>query len=113
MEHTFEIGQGSPTPLGTSKSNEGINFAFYSSAEEDVSLVLFAPGEKTPFAKFALNPEVNQTEKVWHVEVKKLSNLFDYGIEIGGELLHDPYARCMNTSHEWEEIGRASCRERV
>ncbi len=103
MEHTFATGQGGPIPLGASKSDHGVNFAFYSNAEKNVSLVLFAPGEKTPFAHFTLDPKMNRTDDVWHIEVKNISCLFDYGIQIEKELFHDPYARCMNTSHEWAD----------
>src|SRR5579862_2397815 len=101
MDHIFETSPGQPSPLGATKSDDGVNFAFHSSADEDVSLVLFAPGEKTPFAHFTLNPDINRTDKIWHIEVKKLACLFDYGIQIGKELLLDPYATCVNTSHEW------------
>src|SRR6185436_11265442 len=101
MDPTFETGPGQPSPLGISKTAEGINFAFYSSAEAPVSLVLFAPGEKNSFAQFTLNPDSNRTGKIWHIEIKKISCIFDYGIQIGKELLLDPYATCVNTGHEW------------
>ncbi|HUD01426.1 MAG TPA: hypothetical protein VMR37_03810, partial [Rhabdochlamydiaceae bacterium] len=101
MDHTFDTGPGEPSPLGATKLAGNVNFAFYSSAEEDVSLVLFALGEKTPFAHFPLDPKLNRTNSVWHIEVKKLSCLFDYAIQIGKEMLLDPYATCVNTDHEW------------
>ncbi len=103
MNTTFDIAPGEPSPLGATKTDDGVNFAFYSSADEDVSLVLFAPGEKTPFAHFPLNPIKNRTGEVWHIEIKKLCCLFDYGIQIGKELLLDPYATSVNTSHEWAD----------
>ncbi len=99
MDHTFTTALGEPSPLGVSRIEDGVNFAFYSSAEKDVSLVLFAPGEKMPFASFALN----QTGNVWHVEIKKLCCLFDYGIQIGHEIFLDPYATCVNTGHAWAD----------
>jgi isoamylase len=101
MDHIFETATGEPSPLGVTKLDTGVNFAFHSSADEDVSVVLFAPGEKTPFAHFTLDPAVNRTDQVWHIEIKKLNCTFDYGIQIGKELLLDPYATCVNTSHEW------------
>lgn len=103
MEHTFATEAGSPTPLGPSKINHGVNFAFHSAEDKDVSLVLFAPGEKEPFARFSLDPELNRTGQIWHITVKNLCCLFDYGIQIGKELLIDPYAKCMNTTHEWAD----------
>jgi isoamylase/glycogen operon protein len=63
--------------------------------------VLFAPGEKNSFAQFTLNPDSNRTGKIWHIEIKKISCIFDYGLQIGKELLLDPYATCVNTGHEW------------
>jgi isoamylase/glycogen operon protein len=101
MKHIFETGPGEPAPLGVSKLEGSVNFAFYSSAEQNVSLVLFVPGEKTPFAQFTLNPDLNRKGNIWHIEVKKIDCLFDYGIQIGKEMLLDPYATCVNTGHEW------------
>ena len=101
MNTSFDTAPGEPSPLGATKSEGGVNFAFYSSADEEVSLVLFAPGEKNLFAQFPLNPDKNRTGKVWHIEIKKLPCLFDYGIQIGKELLLDPYATGVNTGHAW------------
>jgi len=101
MDHPFEISPGEPTPLGATPSDDDVNFAFHSSADKEVALVLFKPGETTPIAQFTLNPGVNRTDKVWHIKIKNLSFLFDYGIQIGKELLLDPYATCVNTSPLW------------
>lgn len=101
MDHPFETSPGEPTPLGATPSDDGVNFAFHSSANKEVALVLFKPGETTPFAQFTLNPDVNRTDKVWHIKIKNLSFLFDYGIQIGKELLLDPYATRVNTSPLW------------
>jgi isoamylase len=101
MNYTYATERGCPIPLGVSKSENGVNFAFYSTAEQDVSLVLFALGEKSPFAQFVLDPAIHLTSGVWHIQVKQLSCAFDYGIQIGKEIFHDPYAKCLNTSSEW------------
>jgi isoamylase/glycogen operon protein len=103
MEHIFATEPGNPSPLGASKVDHGVNFAFHSSVDKDVSLVLFAPGEKVPFAHFSLDPELHRTGQVWHITVKNLCCLFDYGIQIEKKLLIDPYAKCLNTSHEWAD----------
>ncbi|MGH7889031.1 MAG: alpha-amylase family glycosyl hydrolase, partial [Thermodesulfobacteriota bacterium] len=101
MQHGFSVTSGQPAPLGVSRSGNDVNFSFYTTAEENVSLMLFCPREKKPFAHFPLDPEQNRTGNIWHLAVKNLTCLFDYGIQIGKELLIDPYARALNTDNKW------------
>jgi isoamylase len=103
MDQTFSTEPGRAAPLGASRSDDGVNFAFYSDASENVSLVLFTPGAQDPFARFPLNPQVHRTNNVWHIKVKNINTSFDYGIEIGKEMLIDPYAKALNTTHVWAD----------
>ncbi len=93
----YQIENGTSSPLGVTKIPGGFNFAVYAAAEKDVFLHLFSTGEHVPFAKIPMQ----RTESIWHVAVKNLHCLFDYGIFIDNHLLIDPYARNTNASNIW------------
>ena len=93
--------RGCPTPLGASKSDEGVNFAFHATAEKNVSLLLYSTNSKTPFTQIALDPKVHRTGSIWHVCIQNLPHTFDYGIKIGSHILIDPYAKEVNSKPDW------------
>jgi isoamylase/glycogen operon protein len=93
----LNISTGRPAPLGITSFEHSLNFAIYSPAKE-VFLLFFTAGIKVPFAKVQLT---QCTDNVWHATIQGLPSSFDWGIEIEGVLVHDPYARALNTPHEW------------
>ena len=99
MQYSFE--RGCPNPLGASKTDEGINFAFHSSIEEGVSLLLYSTNSKTPFAQMILDPKIHRTGSIWHVRVQNLPHIFEYGIKVGSRILIDPYAKEVNSTPDW------------
>lgn len=101
MSTTFQVERGKPSPLGPSKAEEGINFAFYTAAENNVSLAIFSQGSSTPLAELPLDSSINRTGSIWHLTVKNLQPPFDYAIKIEGKYLVDPYGKTMNSTHEW------------
>lgn len=106
--------RGSHEPLGVSRENKGINFALFSEHASGITLCLFSPTAKHPFAEIALDPELNKTGYIWHILLKDLpGDQIEYGYKVTGpsedprnlfdpeKLLSDPYAKGLNTSHEW------------
>ena len=105
--------EGSPFPLGMSRSERGFNFALYSKHATAVRLLLFRDDDLAqPEAAFALDPLVNKSGRVWHVRVpaETVSRCRFYGYIVDGpepagpfeihafhpdKLLLDPYARCI------------------
>jgi isoamylase/glycogen operon protein len=99
MKYPFE--RGCPNPLGASKTDEGINFAFHSAIEEGVSLLLYSTNSKTPFAQIPLDPKIHRTDSIWHIRVQNLPPIFEYGIKVGSQILIDPYAKEVNSNPDW------------
>lgn len=111
---TIKWERGGPEPLGTSRLENGINFALFSEHASNVTLCLYSPDSKHPFAEIPLNPEINKTGYIWHILLKNLpSDHLEYCYKIGGNnddprnrfdserLLSDPCARALSTSHQW------------
>ncbi|MBS0604031.1 MAG: glycogen debranching protein GlgX [Verrucomicrobia bacterium] len=106
--------RGSPVPLGASPKDNGVNFALYSQHATGVTLCLFAPHSKHPYAEIPLDPEANKTGLVWHILLTNLpGHHLEYGYKITGpnedprnlfnpeKILSDPYALSLSTSHQW------------
>ena len=113
-EKNIHFERGYPTPLGATKKEKGVNFTLFSQHATHVTLCLFSPGSSRPFAEFSLEPDLNKTGWIWHVLVLGLPHThIEYGFRVDGPkdspihrfcpktLLSDPYARGLNTSHEW------------
>ncbi len=98
----MNIEMGSTSPLGVSRQGKGLNFALYSEHANAVSLCLFSPLSKQPFAEIPLN----KTGPVWHILLKNLTTeRLEYGYRIGTLILSDPYSRGLSTSQEWGHRG--------
>lgn len=108
------VEKGAPTPLGVTASRGGINFALFSALATGVKLCLFAPFEKYPFFEIALDPAQHKTGEVWHVHLRGLPSMVEYGYRVDGSFepekgvrfnsslhLSDPYARSLATSQHW------------
>lgn len=98
---SYILGRGSPSPLGVSAQDDSINFALFSQHSPKAILSLFSPGSKTPFFEVTLDPKVNRTGLIWHISIKNLPDTFDYGLRMDKAPLLDPYAKRMNTSHDF------------
>jgi isoamylase len=112
--HSIKWERGSSVPLGASRKGKGINFALFSEHAIGMTLCLFTPQSKHPFAEIPLDPEINRTGYVWHILLKDISGEhLEYGYRITGSnaqpgdlynpqnILSDPYARGLNTAHQW------------
>lgn len=97
----YILERGIPSPLGTSAHDGSINFALFSQHATKMILSLFSPGNKTPFLEVSLDPKINRTGYIWHIGIKNLPPIFDYGFRLDKALLLDPYAKRMNTSDEF------------
>ena len=98
--------RGSPSPLGATMRDGGVNFSLYSHGAESIQLVLFATGSTTPAATIVLDPALHRTDNYWHVFVPGLQvgrstatgspgpNRPEDGHRFdSSKLLLDPYAR--------------------
>ena len=101
--------------MGASLRRSGINFSIFSKHATSCTLVLFAAGEKKPFAEFALDPHVNRTGQVWHAFVEGIDAGVQYGYRLDmqpnpdpqvyrydpSRVLLDPYARALSNGGAW------------
>ncbi len=98
----FLISKGFPTPLGPTRTEKGVNFAFFSTDKESVSLLFFDSTHKL-VQEIALDPSTQRTGSVWHVEVQDLPDSLSYGYRVKDKILLDPYAKAVNTTSVWAQ----------
>jgi isoamylase len=103
------IMPGVPEPLGSIITSSGVNFAVFSRHATQVTLALFKPESKKCFRRIKLDPAINRTGNIWHVQVFGLEAGVEYGYYLDGPndpegeghlfdsktLLTDPYAKIM------------------
>jgi isoamylase len=106
------IGKGSPEVLGSSPSDDGTNFAIYSSVAERVELCLFdVNGRQTESHDLP-----DRTDGVWHGFLPGCESGQRYGYRVYGpydqarglrcnprKLLLDPYARRLHGEFHWTD----------
>ncbi len=99
------IKEGSPLPLGTLASKEGVNIAFHAKTEK-ASITLFQPDKDIPCLIIPLDPITNKTKDTWHVFIKDLTPPFEYSIQVDQEnrMLIDPYAKALSSSSSWGDL---------
>ena len=108
----FSFDRGHPLPLGATVMRGGVNFSLFSRYAEEVTLVLFKPGEETEIAAFPLDNKRNRTGNVWHAFIAGLDPGVEYAYRIDGpkssqhsfnpdNLVADPYAVALNGSRKW------------
>lgn len=105
MGTKYETMRGVPSPLGLTQKENGANFAIFSKQAKQMTLLLFTEGKPSPFAEIPLNPKVNKTGYIWHIKLSNLPQAFNYGwvIDSSKKVLLDPYAKELNTTHEWRD----------
>jgi isoamylase len=120
------LSPGSPLRLGAHVAAGATNFAIFSRHATSVSLLLFDSAQaSSPRLELRLDPRVNKTGDVWHVEVGDTGAgaLYLYRVEgpyrpteghrfNPNKLLLDPYARAVTGSFDWR-LGdsRGYCRD--
>jgi isoamylase len=103
---------GKPAPLGVSSSSSGeFNFALFSSHAERIDLSIF-DSKKALLCLKPLNPDVNKTGNIWHIQLDLPPVAVYYAYQIQGpaegnffyrfdQYLLDPYARAISTGIRW------------
>ena len=108
---------GFPLPLGTTITPDGVNFSVFSRHAEQVALLLFQPGTGPKYAEINLNPTINRTGDVWHIQVCDMDTSLRYGYRMLGPcepegsghffqkdaILLDPYAKALTGGTHWGE----------
>ncbi len=112
--NTYLPQRGSPFPLGALQKNRDTNFAIFSKNADQVHLCLFKPQETLAFLEIALDPKLNKTGQIWHIQLSNIPDDTEYGFRVEGpqnpeegflfnpdQLLIDPYAKLCNTPLAW------------
>jgi isoamylase len=91
------VGRGRPAPLGLSLPEDGAaNFAVFSRSAKAVVLCLYGCGDELAL-EIELNPYINRTGDVWHVELESVEGRVSYGFRCGlfgtDRPMLDPYAK--------------------
>ncbi|MEN8136268.1 MAG: glycogen debranching protein GlgX [Thermodesulfobacteriota bacterium] len=107
---------GIPLPLGSFRTRRGFNFALFTRDAEAVTLVFFESGKAPIYTEIELDPAVNRTGDIWHIQVHDLDPSLRYGYRLkgvwdpdgsghrfGDELLLDPYAKALTGGTNWGE----------
>ncbi len=111
----FHVFAGKPLPFGATLTGRGTQFAVFSRNATAVSLLLFSdPEDATPVAEIALDPKLNKTGDVWHVEVEGAGPGTYYLYRVDGpylpekghrfnpnKLLLDPYVKAVTGNFTW------------
>lgn len=112
---TAVLQPGAPEPLGATLTDDGVNFAIYSSGATRVELCLFDAQGEREIARLALP---SRTESVWHGFLPRPHGVegLVYGYRVHGpydpshgsrynpnKLLIDPYARALAGEFQWHD----------
>ena len=95
----IQIKSGSPTPLGSSLTKDGVNFAIYiENPKKRLNLAIYAADTKLQLYKIELTHFSGQ---IAHISLSGLPDSFIYTYIIEKQELLDPFARALTTSHDW------------
>jgi len=104
----LQISSGFPLPFGASKQDEGVNFAIAAKKAQKLTLCIFDENDLENFIEIKLDPDVNKTGDVWHIQIKGLPSCIIYGYRVFPDALQetsllvlDPYAKAVNTPRDW------------
>lgn len=99
---SFKTSRGLPSPFGSTIFEEGINFSLVTaSSVKQVTLCLFTElSQSVPAYEI---PIQNRTGDVWHIFIQGLTQdyFYLYRIDDQKELLIDPYAKEVISTHQW------------
>jgi len=107
---------GTPSPLGVSVQNDGVNFAIFSRNATRVRLELFDNPQDSKASKIIdFDPKLNRTGDVWHVCLKAIKHGQLYAYRVDGpydpkaghrfnfnKLLVDPCATAITKLFPWD-----------
>jgi isoamylase len=107
---------GKPLPLGASPNGRGTQFSLFSRHATAVSLLLFdSPQGARPVKEIELDPHLNRTGDLWHVQVDGVGAGACYLYRVDGPwqpeaghrfdpnlLLIDPYVKAVTGSFQWD-----------
>ena len=119
MREANEPRPGKALPLGPSQTDDGIRFCLFARHATEVTLCLFdRPGDARPAREIVLDPTMNRTGDIWHVEVPGAGTEQLYLYRVGGPndprrghrydtrlYLIDPYARAL-AADDWRGASR-------
>lgn len=103
MSSIKEISQGKSFPVGTSKTQKGVNFCVFSHHAEKVELHFFNhKNDPEPSQVFVLDKDEHKSYDYWHIELSGVKSGQLYGYKVQGDgtdghcldrdkLLIDPY----------------------
>lgn len=105
----FITTAGRPYPFGVSLDKNVLNFSLVSYQATSVTLCLFDRESKAQLAEILLSSEANRTGACWHIGIESPINanelVYAYRVQPAlqetQDLLLDPYAKGVATSHEW------------
>jgi len=112
---SLRVLAGRPLPFGAIETRLGLNFAVFSSHATAMTLTLFATGEEPPLLELPLDPIVNRTGHIWHVELQGVDAGTRYGWRADRQpdprdaqhrfdprdVLVDPYATALTGGSVW------------
>ena len=88
MKKPFLAKAGSPLPLGSTITPQGVNFALFSRHAAAVTLVVAPDPEQRAWVEIALDPRIHKTGDIWHILLCDAPPALRYGYRIDGR--HDP-----------------------
>lgn len=104
MSKSFSLKEaGIPYPLGSTKTEEGWNFAVYST-EPVLSLCLAPIDAENEIVEIPLDPIKNCTGSIYHILIETEADSFYYGYRVQGKediVLIDPYAQYIDTGNRF------------
>jgi len=106
---------GEPLPLGATPNDHGVQFAVFSRHATSVHLLLFAGAQEgEPTHVFQLDPRLNKTGDIWHIQVDGIGVGQFYLYRVDGpyepekghrynpyKLLLDPYTKAVSGNFVW------------
>ncbi|MCE5271980.1 glycogen debranching protein GlgX [bacterium] len=122
----FQTRPGHPLPFGSTLLNGACRFSVFSRNATAVSLLLYErPGDPAPAREIKLDPRLNRTGDIWHVEVQGVRQGQLYLWRVDGprdpaaghrfdpdRLLIDPGAKALTGEFGWKsdnDIGTVRC----
>ena len=114
MKNSILKKPGTPLPLGSTVTPQGINFALFSRHAQSVSLVIAPNSDRPEWVEFSLEPSIHKTGDIWHILLAGAPLDLRYGYRISGphdpggtghffdrsRILLDPYAREIHSA-DW------------
>ena len=116
MPSIKNILPGNPESLGATFTDEGINFAIYSSGATRIELLLYDNiTDRRPSQVIPLTAETNRTGDIWHIYVEGIGHRTLYNYRADGpynpkadgsrfnvaKTLLDPYAIAITGDYDW------------